>query len=412
MQLILLLPFVFISLYYVFIIKDILTPEVVVSIPIYTSIFLYSLMLSDFYFYENLSFLFYIFCISSLSLGFSTIFRSRSRSSSIDYISLIRAKISIKRLKHVVIFLWVMAIIVFIIESMIVTPPLLSETPNHNYMKFGLPVLHHFISLLIMNLFFSYIYFLLSNKTTILIINLITCMIIFTLLTQRLSIFICLIVLFSSYIFFKNKFFSLKLIFSLTFPILFFIGFFVFVGQERLGNVDELFILELTKINTNIVPTALALPYMYITAGVQNTLNTITQFNGYYGGVATILNFLPLFDMNSILEFEKLPYQFLINFTTFSFPNNLILDFSFLAPIACFAFGFLFKLVYVKAINGSLFYITIYISYFLPQGIFLFFSDNFITSSLFIYLFFAIFINSYILIKVKNECTKQYESSI
>ena len=387
--------FLFLSLLIHLLIKrDLLSPESFIALPIFSALFFYSLMLSDYYVKDNLSFLFLILCYCALILGFFITPANRYKHK--NSTTIIIKGINLYRLLIVIKFLMVMAVITFIIESVVVTPPLLSNTPNKNYMSFGLPLIHHFISLLLLNIPLTYIYMKATGVKKYVWINIIISFFIFILLTQRLSLLMVSIISFVSYVYFNRRFLSIKFGVLILLFLSLFLLLFIFIGEARLGGVGKDFIFELTKVDPDTVPHTLALPYIYISSGVQNTINLFSGLPQHYYGSILIINTIPLVSPDLFFDFNPLDHQVVINFTTFIFPKLFILDFGFLAPLVCFVFSIVLKAMYKKALEGNIWSLIFYLSYVVPQGMFLFFSDNFFNSSLSIYLFASIIISSFI----------------
>jgi len=398
-----LIPFIFIFILVILFLikKDILSPEFTLTAPIFIALFFYSLMLSEYYYEDIQSFLFLLFCYIFFLGGFFVIGLNRQKNK--RYVFLFMRKINSKRLLVVIKAIMILAVVTMIIESIVVTPPLLSMTPNKNYMNFGLPLIHHFISLLTLNIPLTFIYFKATGVKKFIWYNACISCVIFILLTQRLSLLLVLLVLLFSYVFFNKKFFSIKSFLLLSVFFMCFLWFFIIMGEARLGNVGEGFIANLTKTDQNILPPSLALPYIYVSSGVQNTINLLVNLPQYYFGSYMAVNIAPLITPKLFFSFDPVVYQVVINFNTFIFPKSFILDFGLLAPIACFIFAALIKLIYKNSLNGSVWSVIFFLSYALPQGMFLFFSDNFFNSSLLIYLIASLAISSFIRINNENS---------
>ncbi|SMY17004.1 hypothetical protein PAQU9191_02245 [Photobacterium aquimaris] len=365
-----------------YITRDHLSPSIAVCLPIVISVFLFSLGLSDLLDVNSVEFFFYYICILMFFIG---MYKTRPKRilKSYNFSNYNRSKI-----KLVIIFTQLSALLIFIIESLIVTPPLLSSTPNLNYMNFGLPIIHHAISLLNVSCVLSIIYIKLSGKKYLFYFNSILSLCIFTLLTQRLSILIAIIVSYCTYSLVFNVYLTKRKFLNLVLLSILFIGMFILLGESRLGGIKGSAIYEMTEINSDSMPSYLALPYIYITIGIQNTVNYIAGFESIYFGLSGLLRTLPLVSPDDLLGYNLSNYQARFNFTTFAFPHLMIVDFGYFAPALLLFFGWFINFAYYRAIYENLFWVVFYLSFILPQSIFLFFADNFFSTTLIIYLIY------------------------
>jgi oligosaccharide repeat unit polymerase len=368
--------------YVAFVRRDLLAPEIVAGLPLLIALILYSLLLSDHYSLDVFAFFFVSLSITSMVLGMLLLPIYRKKG---NYAEIILKRLSSRRLRFLILCLLVISILVFTVEAFLVTPPLLSKNPNKSYMEFGLPIVHHLIYFCYFSILLSYLLYRMVGSRKMLFSSCLVSLILFSLMMQRLSIVICVVILASSYFYFYKKSFSVSIVLKLILAVGILLAGFVYIGEQRLDGVSKNYIVSLTKMNSEVVPSFLALPYIYTTAGVQNTINQIVQFSDFQFGFFSLASILPLFDPSILLDVDLSKYRFTESFTTFVFPSDLFVDFGFVAPFFAFIFGFFLKYIYMKAISGSVSLFLFYFSYALPSSLFLFFSDNFFTSSFLIF---------------------------
>jgi oligosaccharide repeat unit polymerase len=371
--------------------RDLFSPILAVIFPIIFSVGLYLMQWSSYYKFESISLVFLLLIFSTFTVGFMTVRFARSSTTNVSY-KINYDSLNANRLRKVIHFLLYSAILTFIIESIIVFPPLLSNTPTFNYMNFGLPIIHHFISLLKLNCVLTIIYFKITGKKKLLFINLFVAILFYLLIMARLMIINFFLISFISYfIIFRIHIKKTTFIKILFVSFLLLLGF-IFLGDLRLGNVGENYIYNISRVDFTKIPAPLALPYIYITVGIQNAINVIESYNSIYYGSITLTSLSPLININPGLK----AFQVTDGLTTFIFGTKAFLDFHYFAPIISFIEGVLIGFLYTKALQGKSMYVLFFLSFLFPACIMSFFSDTIFNSSFAIFLFSSFLIARYL----------------
>jgi hypothetical protein len=305
--------------------------------------------------------------------------------------------INLSRLKSAIIFFIFAALITFVIESVFVFPPFLSKTPTRNYMNFGLPLIHHFVGLLTFNSVLTLLYLKITGKRKYFFINLFFALVLYFLIMARLMILNVLVVSFITYfIVFSIKIRAFTIFKIVISCVILFYGF-IILGDLRLGGIGEDYIYYMTKVNFNQVPPSLAFPYIYITVGIQNTINVIENYEQIYFGGLTVTNLLPLVKIEHLTNSTGLiEFQVQEGLTTFIMGTKDFLDFHLLSPIFSFIKGVIVSIIYIKAKTGRLSYLFFFLSFIFPLSLMSFFSDVMFNSTFTIYALVSFFTVKYI----------------
>lgn len=367
-----------------------LNPIIVLLAPLLIACNLYLWQLSSFYHF-NLSDLVIVFSgyiallIGYYLVSFSSLKSKKLRPSSfrsipgIQYLKLIK----------IISFL---GVLVFAVESFIITPPLLSDTPTFNYMNFGLPVLHHFIGLLKINAFLSVMLYRNTGRLKHLVYPGLVAITIFVLIMARLMVIEYLIILIITNWHYTRKKISLK---KVTFLLLFGFScwvFFVQLGNIRTGNLSRMYMEEITGIASD-VPDVFIFPYMYLTVGIQNMVNLVNSVDNYGYGAVLMSDVLPLVNFEGIAGVESLEkFRVHKGLTTFIFGAGFYRDFGVFFIVPMSLVGYWIKMFHLRVDKNS-FYRILYFCYIFP-GIFLFFfTDSLINTQLLIGIIVAYYIN-------------------
>lgn len=367
-----------------------LDPIVVIFVPLLIACYLYSLQLSSFYHF-NLSDLLVIYSgYLALFIGYYLVSMSSSKFNKLkSYYSRSITSIQCLKLIKIISFL---GILVFAVESFIVTPPLLSDTPTFNYMSFGLPVLHHFIGLLKINAFLSVILYRNTGRLKHLVYPSLVAIAIFVLIMARLMVIEYLIILIITNWQYTTKNISLKkVVYLLLFGFLCWV-FFVQLGNIRTGNLSRMYLEEITGV-TSVVPDIFIFPYMYLTVGIQNMVNLINSVDSFGYGSVFLSDVIPLVNLEGIAGVDGLErFRVHKGLTTFIFGAGFYRDFGVFFLVPMFIVGCGIKYFHLK-VDKNLFYGVVYYCYIFPSIMLFFFTDSFVDTQLLIGMVFAYYIN-------------------
>lgn len=381
--------------------KDLFNPLVIFVLPIATEVFLFSLKLSSYYTNTDLITLIFIFLIPlSFSLGYlsyAAMIPTRSKPATF----LADNNISLRRLKFIIIIINLLALIVFFVESALVKPALISNSPTEAYMNFGLPVIHHFVNLLMLTLPLSVIYKRKTRKNFLFVFAFILSITIYTFIMARLQIIIVIFISFLSHYYITGirkktwiAFILVSLLFvGFIFPVLGVIR----TNIDSSGNMQYFF--DLAGMNPNKYSLGFAQIYMYSTISLKNLINVIENFKGTYFGTYSFVNFIPLLKPEYLFDIKLNDYREQVGLTTFMFGKSLYIDFKYFMHIPIFILGSISAYIYKKSRDNQIFFMLIYIVVLSRVLLISFFSDSLVGSNVVIYFVAIVLVCKYVSVK-------------
>lgn len=402
------LSIVFISLtfilYSIKISKDIFNPLMLFVLPILIAIVLHSLQLSDYYIHNDKTVMLSLYLIPIVfSLGYILFFIIRKNTSfNLEY-NILQSKINAERLHKAIILINTMAILVFLIESQIVTPALISNTPTYSYMHFGLPVLHHFVNLLLLSISLSVVNYKLFNKKKLFYFTLLLTLLVFTFIMARMMIVLTLLIVFFTFYYFSKKNYIKFLMYSIIIILIFYYGF-TFLGELRtLTSLNDDYFYDIANFNDRNYPSSFVQLYIYLTVNIQNLYNLLVMNVNYYFGMYTFFNILPLLNPNNLFGINFIDFQVNEGLTTFMFGRLFILDFAYCFLFFIFLFGYFIAYLYYNFMKLKIFFIFFYLVVVIKGVIMAFFSDALFGSSFLINAIVILITAKYIKMRKKNE---------
>jgi len=366
-------------------------PIFAIFLPISMSWILYSLQLSRFYWYNSSGVILIFISFAFFIIGFVLSYPN----SNCHKIEFRKYNVSVLKLKHTIQILTVITILVFVLESIIVKPPLLSESPTKNYMEFGLPILHHFISLYKIIGFLTVLYYLKTKRKFLLIFCFIIAITMYTLLLARMMIINYIVIILISFIILRNKRINIKQVSFISILACFFLALFIVLGELRLAGVGEEYLRTLSGVYNNNIPSSLVLPYIYFSVSNQNMLLLIENFSDFDFGLGILSSLLPVVDINIFETYAIKNFQVSDGLTTFTLGASAFKSFGYFYPLFFLFLGGLVSYFYRKSSKNLSFQIF-YVTFLYPVLVFSFFSDSLLSTSFLIFLVSSIGIGKFL----------------
>ncbi|MDC0174116.1 oligosaccharide repeat unit polymerase [Pseudomonadales bacterium] len=359
--------------------RDILNPIVLFLAPYSVAILLHFMSFSDFYIENSPISVAVVYCMPMfMSAGILLAILVNS-----NKLSAVRssnwAKLHNYDINFKVVFL--LFVMVFLLESTIFGVPFFSASPTYAYMNYGLPVIHHLITLVYFVVIFM-VALRLSNRIGSLkvIVVIILALVIFVLIFARMqALNVILTGLISYYYFYglrprKVMFYGLIIFVSCATA-------FTFLGNLRTGGISDHFVI-LGQINSEAIHPFAQL-YIYLTISIQNFINLVSNIDSFKFGAYSLYSIVPLVNAGDVLQVNFSDYRASPGLTTFSLGSSFYVDFGVLSYLALALAGYLVGHFYVLFRSGSVFATLCYLGIFSRLLIYGFFYDGlFVTNSI------------------------------
>jgi oligosaccharide repeat unit polymerase len=278
---------------------------------------------------------------------------------------------------------------VFLLETAIFGIPLFAGSPTLAYMNYGLPVIHHLITLIYFTIIFL-VALKLSKKIGRLkfLFVFLAAITVFILILARMQLLnVILIALFSYYYFANLK--TGKVVFYGSLVVIFFLTSFTFLGEIRTNAVSDYFV-TLGQINNEAI-YPFAQIYIYLTISIQNFIQLVTDIEYFTLGAYTFLSMTPLVDPSDLLPINLSNFKSSPGLTTFAMGSSFYIDFGIFSYIILFLLGYLSGYFYVQFRLGNILATLCYLGILVRVLIYGFFYDGFFVTNTIILLFAAFF---------------------
>lgn len=359
--------------------KDILNPIVLFLAPYSAAILLHFIGFSDYYLNNSPVSVAIVYCMPMFfSVGILiAIYSNPNKLNSTN--ALRRSGLESYHINFNVVFL--LFVMVFLLETAIFGIPFFSGSPTLAYMNYGLPVIHHLITVI----YFVIIFMLalkLSNRISSLkiIFVILLALVIFVLIFARMQAMNVILTALITYYYFYKVPYRKVIFYGLTILVCCGIAF-SFLGNLRTGGISDYYVALGEINNESIYPFAQL--YIYITISIQNFINLVSNFESFSFGAYSLFKIIPLVDAGETLQIHLSDYMASPGLTTFSLGSSLYVDLGVFSSIAFIFAGYLVGYFYTLFRGGNVFATLCYLGILSRLLIYGFFYDGlFVTNTI------------------------------